>query len=102
VRGLPETARDFGFGIDSIHAIQMALDGIRRVLMMSDIDLNWEGVRAADPGFPMVIPMGFGRAFEQRMDKMIADKIEERIRPIRERDDRREAQRKARKKPQSK
>lgn len=101
VRGLPETIKDFGFGIDSIHAIQMALDGIRRALVMSDIDLNWEGARAADPGFPMVLPMGFGREFEQRMDKMIADKIEERIRPIRERSERREAQRKVRKKPQA-
>ncbi len=103
VRGLPaETTRDYGFGVDSIHAIQMALDGIRRVLVMSDIDLNWEGVRAADPGFPMSIPIGFGRAFEQRMDKMIAEKIEERIRPIRERSERRDVERKARKKPQSK
>lgn len=103
VRGLPaETTRDYGFGVDSIHAIQMALDGIRRVLVMSDIDLNWEGVRAADPGFPMSIPMGFGREFEQRMYNMIADKIEERIRPIHERSERREAERKARKKPQSK
>ena len=98
VRGLPEYIKDFGLGVDSMHAIQMALDGIRGVLMASEIDLNWEGVRAADPGFPMVIPMGFGREFEQRIDKMIADKIEERIRPIRERDERREAERKARKK----
>jgi hypothetical protein len=100
VRGLPEPIKDFGMGIDGIHAIQMALDGIRRVLVMSDIDMSWEGVRAADPGFPMVIPMGFGRDFEQRMYKMIADKIEERVRPIVEREERREAQRKARKKPQ--
>jgi len=99
-RGLPENTRDFGYGIDSIHAIQMALDGIRRVLVMSDIDLNWEGIRAADPGFPMVIPMGFGREFEERMGKLIADKIEERIRPIRERSERHDAERKARKKPQ--
>jgi len=102
VRGLPEPTRDFGFGVDSIHAIQMALDGIRRVLVMSDIDLNWEGVRAADPGFPMMIPKGFGREFEQRMNKMIADQLEERIRPFRERSERREAERQARKKPQSK
>jgi hypothetical protein len=99
VRGLPETTKDFGYGVDSIHAIQMALDGIRCALVMSDIDLNWEGVRAADPGFPMVVPMGFGREFEQRINKMIADKIEERIRPIRERNERNDAQRKSKKKP---
>lgn len=102
VRGLPEHISDFGFGVDSIHATQTALDGIRSVLLESDIPLQWEGVRPADPGFPMAIPMGFGREFEQRMDKMIADKIEERIRPIRERQERRDAQRKARRKPQAK
>lgn len=102
VRGLPEATRDFGYGVDSIHAIQIALDSIRRVLVTSDIDLSWEGIRAADPGFPMVIPMGFGREFEQRLEKMIADKLEERIRPIRERSESRDAERKARKKTQVK
>jgi len=102
IRGLPEPAKDFGFGVDSIHAIQMALDGIRRILVTSGLDLNWEGMRTADPGFPMIIPMGFGREFELRLEKMIADKIEEHIRPIRERDERRAALRKARREARKK
>ncbi len=102
VRGLPENTQDLGFGVDSIHAIQNALDGIRAVVSASVIGLRWQGVSAADPGFPMRIPMGFGRDFEQRMEKMIADNIEERIRPIRERNERRDALHKLRKKSQSK
>lgn len=100
--GLPEDIKEFGVGVDSIHALQNALHDIRNMLLASNISMRWEGVRAADPAFPMIIPMGFGRVFEQRMVKMIADKLEERVRPIRERNERRkpvyEPRRKARKK----
>jgi len=99
IRGLPEETRDFGYGVDSIHALQNALHGIRSVILASTISMQWEGVKVADPGFPMAIPMEFGLEFEQRIIRRIADEIEERVRPLRERYERQQARRKAPKKP---
>lgn len=105
ILGLGDDSIHFGKSIDSMAALQNAITGIRSLLVQSDIPLRWEGFpedSENDTGFHMVMPSGFGLAFEQRMEKMIQAEIEELVRPKRERHERLEARRKARAKPQPK
>ncbi|WP_425440835.1 DUF6968 family protein [Polyangium sorediatum] len=92
-----------GDGDDSMAALQNALRGIRCTLDQSGIPLRWalQGLEENDTGFPMDTDRGYGLAFRRRMEQMIQAEIEELVRPIRERHERREARRKARAKPQT-
>jgi len=104
ILGLGDDSIRFGKSIDSMAALQNAIVGIRSTLVRSGIPLRWEGFSEDaenHTGFYMVMPSGFGLAFEQRMEKMIEAEIEERVRPLRERHERREARRKARAKPRT-
>jgi hypothetical protein len=102
IEGLGDDSIHFGKSIDSMAALQNALIGIRSKLVQSGIPLRWEGSDENYPGFPMDVPSGFGLAFQHRIEKMIETEIEELVRPIRERHERREALRAARKKPKKK
>ncbi|MDC0748886.1 DUF6968 family protein [Polyangium mundeleinium] len=104
ILGLGDDSIQFSHSIDSMGAIQNALIGIRCKLVQSGIPLRWEGFPEDSEnhtGFRMVMPSGFGLAFEQRMEKMIETEIEEIVRPKRERQERREARRKTRAKPRT-
>ncbi|MDC3960030.1 DUF6968 family protein [Polyangium jinanense] len=101
ILGLGDDSIQFSKSIDSMAALQNALTGIRCKLVQSGIPLRWEGGEEGDPGFLVYVPSAFGLAFQQRMEKMIQAEIEELVRPISERHERREARRKARAKPRT-
>ncbi len=102
IEGLGDDSIHFGKNIDSMAALQNALVGIRSKLVQKGIPLRWEGSHEDFAGFPMDVPSGFGLAFQHRIEKVIETEIEELVRPIRELNERREAQRAARKKPKKK
>lgn len=102
IEGLGDDSVQFGRSIDSMAALQNALIGIRCKLEQSGIPLRWEGFDEELTGFPKTIPWTYGLAFYRKIEKMIDAEIEEHMRPIRERNERGEAQHKARKKTQSK
>ncbi|TKC98532.1 hypothetical protein E8A74_40965 [Polyangium fumosum] len=93
----------FGHGGDSMASLQNALRGIRCTFEQSGVPLRWalQGLEENDTGFPMDTDRGYGLAFRRRMEQMIQAEIEELVRPIRERHERREARRKARAKPRT-
>jgi len=95
--GLGDDSMQFGHGEESMSALQNALTGIRCKLEQSGIPLRWEGFDEDFTGFPVHVPWEYGLAFYQRLRKMIEAEIEELVRPIRERQEREEAE--ARKKP---
>lgn len=102
IEGLGDDSIRFGRGDDTMYALQNALIGIRCILEQSGVPLRCEGFPEDITGFHKEVPSDFGLAFEQKIVKMIDTEIEELVRPIRERQERREARRKARTKPQPK
>lgn len=102
IRGLDEDMSDFGFGIDTVGALQNALLGIRLLLSRSKVPLMWELTKTNDIGFPMAVPTGYGVAFERRIEKMIKAEEQALFKAAEERAAQREAQRKARRKTSKK
>ena len=99
----------FGYGDDSMAALQNALRGIRDTFEQSGVPLRWAfpGFEEDDTGFPMDTDRGYGLAFRRRMEQLILDEVAKLPGPTREREERerrerREARRKARAKPQPK
>lgn len=98
--GLGDDSIHFGKSIDSMAALQNALIGIRQLLERTGIPLRWEGFDGEDiTGFTRDVPWDFGLAFYHKIEKMIATETEVYIRELNEK---REAQRAARKKPRKK
>lgn len=102
IRGLDEDISDFGFGIDTVGALQNALLGIRSLLVRSKIPLMRELTKTNDIGFPMSVPTGYGLAFEHRMEKIIEAEEQALFKANEERAAQREAQRKSRRKASKK
>ncbi|MDC3954901.1 DUF6968 family protein [Polyangium jinanense] len=103
--GLDDDLIYFSHGDDSMGALQKALRGIRSKLVQSGVPLRWalSGLEENDIGFSMEADRGHGLAFTRRIEQMILDEEEKYLqRSMRERQEHREARRKARAKPQPK
>lgn len=90
IRGLDNDISDFGFGIDTLGALQNALRVIRLLLLRSKVPLRWELTKTNDIGLPMAAPTGYGVRFQRRLERYMEAEVKKRGRA---------AQRKARKKP---
>ncbi len=93
ILGLDNEINDFGFGIDTVGALQNTLRVVRLLLLRSKVPLMWELTKTNDIGFPMAAPTGYGIRFQRRLERHMEAEVKKQGR---------EAQRKARKKPQSK
>lgn len=80
IRGLDEDVIDFGFGIDTIGALQNTLNGIRLLLSRSKIPLRWELTKTNDIGFPFSIPTGYGIRFQRKLERHIEAEVKKRVR----------------------
>ncbi len=99
IKGLGDDSIHYGKSDDSMAALQNALIGIRQLLERTGIPLRWEGFDEDLTGFPREVPWEFGLVFYHKIETMIDTEIEV---CIRERTERREALRGARKKPKKK
>lgn len=90
IRGLDEDIIDFGFGIDTVGALQNTLRVIRLLLSRSKVPLMRELTKTNDIGFPMEAPTAYGIRFQRKLERHMENEVKKRGREI---------QRKAQKKP---
>lgn len=83
IRGLDEDIIDFGFGIDTIGALQNTLIGIRVLLLRSKVPLRWELTKTNDIGFPFSIPTGYGIRFQRSLERHVETEVKKRGREAR-------------------
>lgn len=74
----------YAWGVDTLQALQLAIQALRLELMPLVEQLKWEGAAAGSLGIPMAIPEYFGpeltRSLERRVEQMVeshARKLEE-------------------------
>jgi hypothetical protein len=70
VRGLGRTRAGRARGEDSLHALQLALDAVRRELEPFGARLTWTG-EPGEVGLPVCVPDYFGGAFRQRLERLV-------------------------------
>ncbi|KFA90807.1 DUF6968 family protein [Archangium violaceum] len=69
--GLDDRKVREAWGMDSIQALQNALQSIRLELTPHADALSWEGGQNGWLGFPKLIPDSFGPTFTLRLEKMV-------------------------------
>lgn len=60
------------YGVDALQALQLVFKAIRFELARHAIDAVWLGSEPWDLGFPEYVPTAFGRAFANRISRLIA------------------------------
>jgi hypothetical protein len=68
-------ARGTAFGIDGLQALLNAVEGARTTLAASDLSLSWEGGEPGDHGIPRTVPMYYGRAFAEGIERHIDQQV---------------------------
>jgi hypothetical protein len=76
LEGLDERTSREAWGIDSMQALQNALQAIRLALAPHASSLKWEGGQDGWLGFPKAIPDLFGPTFTQRLEGMVDREVE--------------------------
>lgn len=71
IEGLGESTVQQASGVDSMQALQLAMQAIRKALLPHSKRLRWVGGQAGDVGFPMAIPEIFGAKFSQQLEGMV-------------------------------
>lgn len=75
IRGLGDDRIRRAMGVDSLQALILTLEGVRRALEQSGFSLTWIGGEDGEHGVPRAVPAFFGRRFSARIDKMIDKEI---------------------------
>lgn len=102
IEGLGDDSIRFGHSNESMAALQNTIEGIHYDLKRSGIPLRMEGYKEDVTGFSQFVTWTYGRAFQQRLEKILLDEETELVQAKCERRERQEALRKARKKPRIK
>jgi hypothetical protein len=71
IEGLEEDTVHQAWGMDSMQALQSAMQAIRLVLAPHTKRLRWDGREQGSLGFPMAIPEIFGVRFSRRLERMV-------------------------------
>jgi hypothetical protein len=66
----------FGHGIDGVQALIQAIEGARVLLEKSGKKILWEGGEEGEVGLPRYVPMFYGKAFTEHLNKLIDSEIE--------------------------
>lgn len=77
LQGLGNSQVQYAHGIDSVQAMQNALEGIRSGLEKSGRSFSWQGGEAGDVGFPRSVPTFFGLEFSRRINRLIDEEVEQ-------------------------
>ena len=81
IRGLGRTRTARARGDDSLQALQLALDAVRRELEPFGARLTWSG-EPGETGLAASVPEYFGGAFRRRLERMVQLETEREARPI--------------------
>jgi hypothetical protein len=93
VRGLGRAKIGRALGEDSVQALQLAFEAVRRALDPHAAILTWYGA-LGETGFPQYVPYTFGGRFRKRLEAMVNREIEREARRLEHRSKaRREASR---------
>jgi|SRR5437867_7969510 len=93
VRGLGRAKIGRALGEDSVQALQLAFEAVRRELEPHAAILTWYGA-LGETGFPQYVPYTFGGRFRKRLEAMLNREIEREARRLEHRSKaRREASR---------
>lgn len=78
VEGLPGARRRYAHGIDSLQALQMAIEAARTAIQAAGLVCGYGGGEAGDIGIPRTIPTfgGAGRDFAPRMERVLDRELE--------------------------
>jgi hypothetical protein len=71
IEGLGESMVQQASGIDSMQALQLAMQALRKALLPHARRLRWVGSQPGGVGFPMAIPEIFGVEFSQQLEGMV-------------------------------
>ncbi|WNG52112.1 hypothetical protein F0U60_54425 [Archangium minus] len=99
IKGLHPQRVHEAWGMDSMQALQNALQAIRIELAPHADRLRWEGGQDGWLGFPKVIPDLFGPAFIQRLEKLVDRETDRFARSLEEASRRAEQPGRGKKKP---
>lgn len=75
VEGIDASRSNAGHGIDALQALLHALEGVRAELDASGLPLSWEGGEPGDVGVPRMVPIYYGRAFAERIERYIDEQV---------------------------
>lgn len=75
IRGAMATKAGYACGADSVQALMLSFDGVRRELTAYQPEVFWEGL-PIDLAFPRTIPISIGDDFYREIEKHIDAKIE--------------------------
>jgi len=95
IEGLGDDSIQFGHSNESMAALQNAIEGIHYKLEQTGIPVRLEGYHEDVTGFSPFVTWTYGRAFQQRLEKMLLDEETQLV------NERLEARRKAQKKPRT-
>jgi hypothetical protein len=73
VEGLPQARRRYAHGIDSLQALQMAIEAARAAILASGLSCTYAGGEPGDMGIPRTIPTFGGAAgdFAPRIERYL-------------------------------
>ena len=75
IQGIPTPHSEWLHGLDSMHAIQQALEAASHWIRSSDLQLVWERT-PGDTGFPRYVPWSINYEFVQAIERYIDDEID--------------------------
>lgn len=73
VEGLAEPCTGSAAGVDSLHALLLAAQEVRKCLEALPIAFSWFGGDPGDTGIPRTIASYYGLAFSRHLEQVIAD-----------------------------
>ena len=77
ISGLPIDVAESAYGVDSMQALMMALEGIRVRLENSNVTLTWLQGEPHVLGITRPIPFAYGLKVQQHLTKMVEDEVAE-------------------------
>jgi hypothetical protein len=80
VDGIPKARRRVAYGVDSLQAVQNAVEGARRVLQASGLACTWHGGLPGEIGLPRAIPSYEGSGLAEKIERYIERELKKFLR----------------------
>jgi hypothetical protein len=74
IEGIPDDRIRRGYGVDSLQALQSAIQGVKATIAESGLVASWNS-EPGDIGIPATIPTYEGSGFAQRIELMIEREV---------------------------
>ena len=80
VEGIPKARRRVAYGVDSLQALQNAIEGARRVLERAGLVCTWHGGQPGEIGLPRAIPTYEGSGLAEKIERYIERELKKFLR----------------------